>query len=122
MAAEQTQPKPKRWLRYSLRSMLLVVLVLSGWLAFRADGPVPPRRPIVGADRMDILIVNLESSQTIANRFAVNQCRKLGPEAIEALPALKELRVRRSRDTAFVAQIDAAIAAVEGGGKNVATP
>lgn len=83
-----------------------------------ADPQPSDRRIVEIARRLETrqvryLNTSLESAQHFANRFAVGQCTKLGPKAIRALPALKELRARELADPAFVAKIDAAIAAVE---------
>ena len=108
-----TTPKHRRrWFRYSLRSALLVTLVLSVWMAQQARHR-DAVQVIVQPDQVPLLIVNLESNQTLANHFAVNQCEKLGPDAVDTLPALIELRARTS-DADFRQRIDRAIAAVEG--------
>ncbi len=69
---------------------------------------------IAQPDQVPELIKSLQSNQTLANRFAVSQCRKLGPVAVDALPALIELKTRFADDPEFMAKIDEAIASVEG--------
>ncbi len=54
--------------------------------------------------------------QLPSNSFAISQCKMLGPKAAGALDALKELKVRKAASADIVAKIDAAIAAIEGGG------
>ena len=127
MDADSIKPKRKRrWFRFSLQSLFIVVSVVAGFLGGRASNQAEVDRQQAEVDRLQeevnslewelqvpILIENLKANQTFANRFAVNQCKKLGPAAANALPALKELRARTT-DSDFLSRIDEAIAAVEG--------